>query len=90
MFCQNNLSVMFGCTYHTLSFTFILYAPVHFVHYTFITGTDKERSGDIWIDMFSNTKKYYFIFNLFYLEYIHYRLYFSLYFSFLVLNTCTV
>lgn len=43
MFSQKNDDIMFGCIYHSLSLYIILYAPVHFVHYTSIIGTDEER-----------------------------------------------
>lgn len=43
MFSQKNHGVIFGCIYHSLGLYIILYAPVHFVHYTSITRTDVER-----------------------------------------------
>lgn len=47
MFSQKNYGVMFGCIYHGLSHYIILYAPVHFVHYTSITGTNEERMTSV-------------------------------------------
>lgn len=34
------------CIYLILSLYSLLYAPVHFVHYTSITGTNEERSRE--------------------------------------------
>lgn len=40
MFDEPNYIVIFGCFCHILSFIAILYAPVHFLHYTSVTRTD--------------------------------------------------
>lgn len=58
MFNQKNNGVTLGCIYHI--FIFILYAPVHFVHYTSITWADEERLRERHLSgpaVSTNTKK---------------------------------